>query len=139
MNEFKMADVILLYRTKKAEAATIKERHKKELEEVLGIMRQAEEYIHTHLKQSDVKSVRTEHGTATITTRVAKSIEDWPVVKKFVVENDCMDIMYKSVSNPAVKEWEEEHGRSIPGLKTTQMQSLSVRAPAKKSKSIGDE
>ena len=139
MNEFQMADVILLYRTKKAEAAEMKERHKKELEEIFCLMRQAEDYIHNHLKQTGVKSVRTDNGTATITTRVTKSVDDWAELKKFVVENGAMDIMYKSVSNPAVKEWEEEHGRTIPGLKTTTMQSLSVRAPAKKSKSLGDE
>lgn len=139
MNEFQISDIVLLYRTKRAEAAAIRDRHKKELAEVQGVIQHAEDYIHSHLKATGVKSVRTEHGTATITTRVSKSVEDWNELKQFVKENDCMDIMYKSVSNPAVKEWEEENDRTIPGLKVTQTQSLSVRAPAKKAKSLGDE
>lgn len=139
MTDIKLPDAVLLYRTKKAEAAEIRERHKKELEEVNGLMQLASDFIHNHLKETNLQSIRTDHGTATISTRVTKSVDDWAELKKFVVENDCMDIMYKSVSNPAVKEWEQEHGRDIPGLKTTTMQTLSVRAPAKKAKSIGDE
>ena len=137
-----ISDAIWGYRKLKNQIADIKAAQAKdpELVKAQANFKGFEDLIMAHLKSDPkMKSYRTENGTASLTTRVTKSVEDWDAVKNFVKENDCMEILYKNVSTPAVKEWEEEHGRPVDGVATNSFLTLSVRAPTKKLKSLKDE
>lgn len=50
----------------------------------------------------------------------------WGAFTSWVRKNDRFDMLQKRLSDKAIMEWQEENGRTVPGLEMMQVPSLSV-------------
>jgi len=96
---------------------------KAKLDEISG-------YIGKHIGSAE--SVKTAHGTAFRAKKDFTAVEDWESAIKFIVDTDNVQMLNKSVSKAAVKEYMAEHsGATPPGIKYSSLIEIQVRRPTK--------
>ena len=75
-------------------------------EKVKGIkenMAKLEGWIKEQADKQGVKSFKTDHGTAFLTTTDFAQVADWDAVLSFIKDNDAFDMLEKRVSKTAVR------------------------------------
>jgi hypothetical protein len=85
------------------------------------------------LKSLGVQSVRTEHGTVTMTKKTAYYTQDWDSFKQFVLENQAVDLLERRIAQRNMTQFLEENpGLVPPGLNAESKFDVSVRKPTTK-------
>lgn len=105
----------------------IEQRHEKELEPYKALKTKLQGMILNHLNTNNTKSARTEAGTVTATTRSSASVQDTEAFRNFIITNNEWDLADIKANAPAVFDYMAAKGQPVPGVKTSQMQTLSVR------------
>lgn len=105
----------------------IAKKHEAELEPYKVLRRKLDGMLLQHLNETNTKSCKTGAGTITATTRSSASVQDTEAFRKFIIENDEWDLVDIKANAPAVFKYLEDEGQPVPGVKTSQMQTLSVR------------
>jgi len=104
-------------------------------EQVAGIkdkMAKLETWIQAKSDETGVKSFKTDHGTAFLTTSDFASVANWDEVLEFVKANDAWDMLTKGVAKKAVRDYIDLEGAVPNGVNFGTKVGVSVRRPAKK-------
>ena len=89
--------------------------------------------IKDRMRGTGVKSLRTDHGTVSLMEKTRYYTNDWDSFKKFMVEQDALDLLEKRISQTNMKLFLEENPGSIPpGLNSDTEFDISVRKPSTK-------
>lgn len=84
------------------------------------------------LKALGVTSVRTDEGTVVLSVKTRYNTQDWDSFKKFVVEQDAVDLLEKRIAQTNMAQFLEENpGVVPPGLNSSSEYDISVRKPTK--------
>jgi hypothetical protein len=88
--------------------------------------------IKDRMRDTGVKSLRTDHGTVSLMEKTRFYTTDWDSFKKFMVEQDALDLLEKRISQTNMKLFLEENPGAVPpGLNSDTEFDISVRKPSK--------
>ncbi len=77
-----------------------------------------------------VTSVKTEQGTVVMSVKTRFTTNDWDSFKKFVAEQDALDLFERRINQTNMKVFLEENpGVVPPGLNSNSEYDISVRKP----------
>jgi hypothetical protein len=119
----------------------LKLRNKKEAiesetkEKVKGIkdnMAKLEGWIKEQADNQGVKSFKTDHGTAFLTTTDFAQVADWDAVLDYIKSNDAFDMLEKRVSKTAVRGYIEKNKTVPSGVNYGTRIDVNVRKPVAK-------
>ena len=86
--------------------------------------------IKDRMRDTGVKSLRTDHGTVSLMEKTRFYTTDWDSFKKFMVEQDALDLLEKRISQTNMKLFLEENPGAVPpGLNSDTEFDISVRRP----------
>lgn len=89
--------------------------------------------IKDRMRDTGVKSLRTDHGTVSLMEKTRYYTNDWDSFKKFMVEQDALDLLEKRISQTNMKLFLEENPGAVPpGLNSDTEFDISVRKPSTK-------
>lgn len=105
-------------------------------ENAVEAIKQQQEQIKIALKDQmlalGVASVRTTEGTVVLSTKTRYTTQDWDSFKKFIVDNDAVDLLEKRIHQTNMATFLGEHPGAVPpGLNSMEEYSVSVRKPTK--------
>ena len=84
------------------------------------------------MKALGVKSVRTDMGTVTLTTKTRYATQDWDSFKEFVLEHKMVDLLEKRIAQINMAHFLEENPTIVPpGLNSTTEYDITVTKPSK--------
>ena len=97
-------------------------------------IKQQQDTIKTAIKDEmlrlGVKSVRTDGGTISLSTKTRYSTDDWDAFKEFIKENDAIELLEKRISQSNMATFLEENPGKVPaGLNSFKEYAISVRKP----------
>jgi len=95
-------------------------------------MLKLEAWIKAKADEEGVKSFKTDHGTAFLTTSDYASVANWDEVLAFVKDNEAYDMLTKGVSKVAVRGYIDANKSVPPGVNFGTKIGVSVRRPTKK-------
>jgi hypothetical protein len=82
------------------------------------------------MKALGVKSVRTDKGTVTLTTKTRYATQDWDSFKEFVLEHKMVDLLEKRIAQINMAHFLEENPTIVPpGLNSTTEFDITVTKP----------
>ena len=82
------------------------------------------------MKALGVKSVRTDMGTVTLTTKTRYATQDWDSFKEFVLEHKMVDLLEKRIAQLNMAHFLEENPTIVPpGLNSTTEYDITVTKP----------
>ena len=92
-------------------------------------MAKLEAWIQAESDRTGVKSFKTDHGTAFLTTSDYASVGDWDSVLDYVKTNDAYDMLTRGVSKTVVRSYIDTTGAVPSGVNFGTKVSVSVRRP----------
>ena len=104
-------------------------------EKVVGIkekMLKLEAWIQAKSDETGVKSFKTDHGTAFLTTSDYASVANWDAVLAFVKENEAWDMLTRGVNKRSVRGYIDANKTVPDGVNFGTKIGVSVRRPVKK-------
>jgi len=104
-------------------------------EKVKGIkenMAKLEGWIKEQADKQGVKSFKTDHGTAFLTTTDFAQVADWDAVLSFIKDNDAFDMLEKRVSKTAVRGYIDKNKTVPSGVNYGTRIDVNVRKPVAK-------
>jgi len=79
-----------------------------------------------------VRSVQTTFGTVSMVHKTRYSTQDWDSFKRFIVENDVVDLLEKRIAQTNMAKFLEENPGSVPpGLNSFSDFEIRVTKPSK--------
>lgn len=82
------------------------------------------------MKALGVKSVRTDMGTVTLTTKTRYNTQDWDSFKDFVLEHKMVDLLEKRIAQTNMATFLAENPTIVPpGLNSTTEFDITVTKP----------
>jgi hypothetical protein len=88
--------------------------------------------IKDQMRALGTKSMKTDHGTVSLMEKTRFYTSDWDSFKKFVIEQDALDLLEKRISQSNMKLFLEENPALVPpGLNSDTEFDISVRKPSK--------
>ena len=128
----KVDDVIQTYIKLRTQKEELEAGVKTKLKDIKEKMSKLEQWIQTESDRTGIKSFKTDHGTAFVTTSDFASVSDWNAVLDFARDNDAFDILTRSVSKVAVRGYIDANKEVPPGITFGTKIGVSVRRPTKK-------
>lgn len=101
--------------------------HKTRMEPYREMLEQLGNVLLKHLNDVNVESVRAESGTFFKTTKKTASLEDPEAFMRFVIENQCFDMLDRKANVTAVDEYIETNNALPPGVKFSARVEVNVR------------
>ena len=84
------------------------------------------------MKAQGATSIKTEFGTISLVTKTRYSTQDWDSFKRFVVENDVVDLLEKRIAQTNMSKFLEENPSLVPpGLNSMSEYEIRVVKPTK--------
>lgn len=114
-----MAKAVEKYILLRDEKKRIQDKHKEELAPLNDAMSKIENAVQKILINQGATNSKTPAGTAYLSTTKRPKVVDWSELKPFLIENDLLDMMTRSLSATAVDEFYESTGDLPPGVTVT--------------------
>jgi len=105
----------------------MKDRHDKELEDLVDIQNKLTGIIQGCLEAVGAESIKTAEGTAYTTTRYTASLADPKAFMDFVIAGNKFDLMDRKANAPAVRDFVAETGALPPGVNLSSISTIGVR------------
>lgn len=87
--------------------------------------------IKDRMRSVGAKSMKTEHGTVSLTEKTRYYTQDWDSFKRFVIENDAVDLLEKRIAQTNMKTFLQENPTLVPpGLNSDTELDVSIRKAA---------
>lgn len=103
------------------------------LEALKAQQQQVKHAIKDQMLAAGTKSVRTDYGTVSLTEKSRFYTQDWDSFKKFVVEQDAVDLLERRIHQTNMAKFLEENPSLMPpGLNSDTEFDVSVRKPTTK-------
>lgn len=132
MSEPTIDKIIETYITLRGQKEAIEADVKEQVAGIKDKMAKLEAWIQAKSDETGVKSFKTDHGTAFLTTSDFASVGDWDAVLDFVKTNDAWDMLTKGVAKKAVRDYIDLEGAVPNGVNFGTKVGVSVRRPTKK-------
>ena len=103
-----------------------------QIEQIKAQQQEVKNEIKDRMRALGTKSMKTDFGTVSLMEKTRYYTNDWDSFKKFVIENDAVDLLEKRISQTNIKTFLEENPSLIPpGLNSDTDFDISVRKPTK--------
>lgn len=87
--------------------------------------------IKDRMRSVGAKSMKTAHGTVSLTEKTRYYTQDWDSFKRFVIENDAVDLLEKRIAQANMKLFLQENPAMVPpGLNSDTELDVSIRKAA---------
>lgn len=134
-----MADLVLTvdtvintYLKLRSKKETIEAETRQKVKGIKDNMAKLEAWLKEKADDQGVKSFKTDHGTAFLTTTDFAQVADWDAVLDYIKTNDAFDMLEKRVSKTAVRGYIEKN-KSVPsGVNYGTRIDVNVRKPVAK-------
>lgn len=121
-----------IYRKVRSQITTLTQEYDTKVEELKAVQDEVANAMKDQMKAMGVTSVRTTEGTVVLSVNTRYSTQDWDSFKKFVVEQDAVDLLEKRIAQGNMRQFLEENPGTVPpGLNSSSEYSVSVRKPTK--------
>ncbi len=121
-----------IYRKIKSEIDRLTQEYDTKLEELKAQQDEVRFAMKDQMKALGVKSVNTTFGTVSMVTKTRYNTQDWDSFKKFILENDVVDLLEKRIAQTNMARFLEENpGLVPPGLNSTTEFEIRVTKPSK--------
>lgn len=106
-----------------------------ELDGQIEALKEQQQMIKTEIKDRlrsvGAKSMKTEHGTVSLVEKTRYYTQDWDSFKRFVIENDAVDLLEKRIAQINMKTFLQENPALVPpGLNSDTEIDVSIRKAA---------
>jgi len=106
-----------------------------ELDAQVEALKEQQQMIKTEIKDRlrsvGAKSMKTEHGTVSLVEKTRYYTQDWDSFKRFVIENDAVDLLEKRIAQTNMKTFLQENPTMVPpGLNSDTEIDVSIRKAA---------
>lgn len=106
-----------------------------ELDGQIEALKEQQQMIKTEIKDRlrsvGAKSMKTEHGTVSLVEKTRYYTQDWDSFKRFVIENDAVDLLEKRIAQTNMKTFLQENPTMVPpGLNSDTEIDVSIRKAA---------
>ena len=106
-----------------------------ELDGQIEVLKEQQQLIKTEIKDRlrsvGAKSMKTEHGTVSLVEKTRYYTQDWDSFKRFVIENDAVDLLEKRIAQTNMKTFLQENPALVPpGLNSDTEIDVSIRKAA---------
>jgi len=132
MAELTVDAVVETYITLRGQKEAIEADTKDRLVGIKEKMLKLEAWIQVKSDETGVKSFKTDHGTAFLTTNDYATVADWDVVLAWVKENEAWDMLTRGVSKRSVRGYIDANKTVPDGVNFGTKIGVSVRRPVKK-------
>lgn len=105
----------------------LEDRHTEALKPLHEIKAMLSGWLQQFLDTTGSEAVKTEHGTAFLTTRYSATLADPKAFMDFVIANQKFDLLDKRANAPAVRDYVEANKTLPPGCTLTPVQTVGVR------------
>jgi hypothetical protein len=103
-----------------------------QIEQIKAQQQEVKNEIKDRMRALGTKSMKTDFGTVSLMEKTRYYTNDWDSFKKFVIENDAVDLLEKRIAQTNIKTFLEENPSLIPpGLNSDTDFDISVRKPTK--------
>jgi len=107
--------------------AAIEERHKAELKPVTDTLEMIKDELKQALNQFNGQNIKTNAGTASLTTKASASAADLNAFWTWVVTQGAFDMLDKKPNVTAITEYVNIHGVPPPGVNYNTRTDVNVR------------
>ena len=122
-----------VYRKIKTEIDTLTREYDTKIETLKANQDQLKFAMKDQMKALGVKSVNTAFGTLSMVNKIRYSTQDWDSFKKFMIENDALDLLEKRIAQTNMAQFLEENpGVVPPGLNAFSDFEIRVTKPTGK-------
>lgn len=122
-----------VYRKIKTEIDTLTREYDTKIETLKANQDQLKFAMKDQMKALGVKSVNTAFGTLSMVNKIRYSTQDWDSFKRFMVENDALDLLEKRIAQTNMAQFLEENpGVVPPGLNAFSDFEIRVTKPTGK-------
>ena len=121
-----------VYRKIKAEIDALTQEYDTKIEQLKAQQDELRFAMKDQMKAHGVKSVNTAFGTVSMIHKTRYSTDDWDSFKKFIIENDVVDLLEKRIAQSNMARYLEENPGSVPpGLNAFSDFEIRVTKPSK--------
>ena len=122
-----------VYRKIKTEIDTLTREYDTKIETLKASQDQLKFAMKDQMKALGVKSVNAAFGTLSMVNKIRYSTQDWDSFKRFMVENDALDLLEKRIAQTNMAQFLEENpGVVPPGLNAFSDFEIRVTKPTGK-------
>lgn len=127
-----MDKLVRIYRKIKTRVQELTTNYETELAQLEGQLDVIAMAMKDQMQALGVTSVKTAEGTAVLATQTRYSAQDWDAFKRFMVENDALDLVERRIAQSNMAQFLEQNPDKVPpGLNTNSKYTVSVRKPTK--------
>lgn len=103
-----------------------------QIEQIKAQQQEVTNEIKDRMRSMGTKSLKTDFGTVSLAEKTRYYTHDWDSFKRFIVENDAVDLLEKRISQLNMRTFLEENPALVPpGLNSDTEFTISVRKPSK--------
>jgi hypothetical protein len=130
--ELKLDDLVNVYLTIRNEREKLKASWEVKDGELEQDMKSLEQSMLTVCNDTNASSIRTESGTVIRSLKERFTTNDWDNFKKFVLDNEAIDLLERRIHQGNFKEFMAEHqGEGLPpGVNVMREFTIVVRKPS---------
>ena len=130
--ELNLDDLVKIYLTIRAEREKLKSGWEVEDGELEQEMKLLEQSMLTVCNDTNASSIRTESGTVIRSLKERFTTHDWDNFKKFVLDNEAIDLLERRIHQGNFKEFMAEHKDEglPPGVNVMREFTIVVRKPS---------
>ena len=134
MSDVKVDSLVSTYLTIRREREKLAKKYEQEDAIFKEQMDRLEEAMLATCNQIGAETLRTEHGTIIKTLKENYVCGDWDNFKKYIIENDALELLQQRLSQTNFKEFLSTRGEEglPPGISTMREFKISVRKPTNK-------
>jgi hypothetical protein len=122
----------LIYRKIRDKIAALTKEYDTQVELLKAQQDEVKFAMKDQMKALGVKSVRTDLGTVTLTTKTRYNTQDWDSFKDFVLEHRLVDLLEKRIAQTNMATFLQDNPTLVPpGLNSNSEYAVSVRKPTK--------
>jgi hypothetical protein len=103
-----------------------------QIEAVKEQQQEVKDEIKDRMRAMGTKSMKTDSGTVSLIEKTRYYTQDWDSFKRFVIEQDALELLEKRISQTNMRTFLEENPALVPpGLNSDTEFDVSVRKPTK--------
>jgi hypothetical protein len=125
-------DAVSAYMKLRAQKDALETQIESQVKEIKGKMDKLEAWLKVQMDAQGLTSVKSDAGTAFLTTTDYATVESWDATLQFIREHDAYDLLNKAVNKTAVRAYIEQNKAVPPGVNYGTRLEVSVRKPRAK-------
>ncbi len=125
-------DAVSAYMKLRAQKDALETQIESQVKEIKGKMDKLEAWLKVQMDAQGLTSVKSDAGTAFLTTTDYATVESWDATLQFIREHDAFDLLNKAVNKTAVRAYIEQNKAVPPGVNYGTRLEVSVRKPRAK-------